>query len=101
MATYDELFGLRNNSALKNRVTSAVVISAETVMNEDGGTANHANRLVWAKGVFASPNTEANRMFWAVLAANSDATVAQITGATDIAIQTNVDDHVDLFADGG
>lgn len=40
-------------------------------------------------------------MFLAVLAANNAATVANITGATDVAIQTNVDDHIDLFADGG
>lgn len=100
MATYEELFGLHNNSALKNRVVAAVVIAAETVMNEDGGTANHANRLIWAKAVFANPNTEAGRMFWSVLAANSAASVATITGATDAAIQTNVNDHIDLFADG-
>lgn len=100
MATYTELFGLRNNSELKNKVTAAVVIAAETVMNEDGGTPNHANRLIWAKGVFTSPSSEADRMFWAVLAANNAATVAAITGASDAAIQTNVDDHVDLFADG-
>ncbi len=100
MATYEELFGLRNNSALKNRVTSSVVIAAETVMNELDTVPNHANRLIWAKAVFANPSAEADRMFWAVLAANSDASVAQIEGASDAAIQTNVDDHIDLFADG-
>lgn len=100
MATYEELFSLRNNSAIKNKVTSAVVIAAETVMNEDGGTTNHANRVIWAKGVFESPANEAGRMFWAVLAANSAASVSAIEGATDAAIQANVDDHIDLFADG-
>ena len=101
MATYEELFGLRNNSALKNKVTSAVVIAAETVMNESAATDNHANRAIWAKAVFANPTAEANRMFWAVLAANNGAAVGAITGASDAAIQTNVDDHIDLFADGG
>jgi hypothetical protein len=100
MATYDELYSLRNNSALKNKVEIATVIAAETIMNEDGGTTNHANRLIWASAVFANPKAEANRMFMAVLAANADQTVVQITGATDAAIQTNVDDHVDLFATG-
>lgn len=97
MATYTELFGLHNNSALKNKVMSAVVIAAETVMNEDGGTANHANRLVWAKAVFANPSNEADRMFWAVLAANSALSIAAIESASDSAIQANVDDHIDLF----
>lgn len=100
MATYEELFGLRNNSDLKNRVTSAVIIAAETVMNELDTVPNHANRLIWAKGVFAGPSREADRMYMSVLAANKDASVAQITGASDTAIQTNVDDHIDLFADG-
>lgn len=100
MATYTELFGLRNNSALRNRVTTAVLISAETVMAELDTVPNHANRLLWAKDVFASPSTEADRMFMAVLAANKDATVAQILGASDAAIQANVDAHVDLFATG-
>lgn len=100
MATYAELFDLRTDSALKNRVIAAVIIAAETVMNELDAVPNHANRLIWAKGVFANPGTESDRMFMAVLAANSDASVAQIQGASDAAIQTNVDDHIDLFADG-
>ena len=100
MATYEELFSLRNNSALKNRVTTAVVIAAETVMGEDSGTPNHANRLIWAKGVFSSPEREAERMYWAVLAANSGMPLGTILAATDAAIQANVDEHIDLFADG-
>lgn len=100
MATYQELHELNSDTALKNRVVSAVIIAAETVMSEDGGTTNHANRLVWAKGVFANPTGEAKRMFMAVLAANKDSTVEQITSASDAAIQTNVDAHIDLFADG-
>ena len=100
MATYTELFDLKNNSALRNRVLVACAIAAETIMAEDGGTTNHANRLVWAAGVFASPKGEAERMYWALLAANKDTTVANIEGATDAAIQSAVDDHVDLFATG-
>lgn len=100
MATYAELYSLRNDSALRNKVAIAVVVAAETIMNEDGGTANHANRLLWASAVFASPTAEAERMFMAVLAANKDLTTAQIEAATDGAIQTTVDIHVDLFATG-
>ena len=100
MATYEELYGLRNDSGLKNKVTTACIISAESIMGENGDTPNHANRLIWAAAVFASPGREADRMYWAVLAANKDATIAQIQNATDSAIQTNVEDHVDLFATG-
>ena len=101
MATYEELYTLRNDSSLKNRITTACIIAAETVMLEDGGTANHANRLLWAKAVFANPKGEATRMFMAILAASEAADVAVIQTATDAAIQTNVNDHIDLFADGG
>ena len=100
MATYAELYDLRNDSELRNRVTTAVIIAAETIMNEPGAAANHANRLIWAKSVFANPRVEMERMFMAILAANSGATVSAIQGATDTAIQSNVDDHIDLFADG-
>ena len=100
MASYAELYDLRNDSALRNRVTTACIIAAETVMNEDGGVANHANRLLWAKAVFANPSGEASRMFMAILAANSGSPVSAIQNADDAAIQTNVDDHIDLFADG-
>ena len=100
MATYNEIYSLHTQSELKNRVTVACIVAAEGIMAEDGGTANHANRLIWASSVFANPKTEAERMYWAVLAANNVADVDVIIGATDAAIQNNVDNHVDLFATG-
>ena len=100
MASYAELYDLRNDSALRNRVTTACIIAAETVMNEDGATPNNDNRLLWAKAVFANPRGEASRMFMAILAANESAPVNAIQNATDAAIQVSVDDHIDLFADG-
>ena len=100
MATNEELFSLMNDSALRNNVTVACVKAAEAIMLEDGGTLNHTNRLVWSASVFGNPKSEAARMFMAILAANSALTVEQIQGASDEAIQANVDDHVDLFAVG-
>jgi hypothetical protein len=100
MATYEELYNLRNESGLKNKVTTACIIAAETVMNELVTVDNHANRLLWAKSVFANPASEAERMFMAILAANQAADSAVILAATDASIQSNVDDHIDLFADG-
>jgi hypothetical protein len=100
MATYAELFDLRSNSPLLNRIMVACIVAAETIRGEDGGTANHANRLLWAKAVFANPDAEASRMMMAVLAQNKDATIGQITGATDAAVQTAVDAAIDVFATG-
>ena len=100
MATYAELYNLQSDSALKNRVAVACVVAAEAIRGEDDATPNHASRILWAAAVFQNPAQEATRLFWAVLAANKDATVAQITGASDSAIQDNVDAAVDLFATG-
>lgn len=100
MATYTELFGLRANDALRNRITVACIIAAEAVRVENESTANHANRLLWAKSVFANPLAESDRMLWAVLAQNAAITLAQITGATDAQIQTAVNNAVNVFATG-
>jgi len=100
MATYIELFNLAGASALRNRVAVAYTIAAEAVRTEDEGTANHANRILWAKGVFENPGTEAGRMLAAILAQNKDLTVAQIQGVTDAALQTAVNNAVNVFATG-
>jgi hypothetical protein len=100
MATYAELIQAPQNVALQQRVFVATVVAAEAVRTESGATPNHANRLKWAKAVFTSPHTEADRMLWAVLAANKDATIAQITGASDTTVQTAVNAAVDVMADG-
>ena len=100
MATYTELRNLFNNSELKNRVSVACIVAAETIRGEDTATTNHANRLLWAKQAFKNPNGVSSEMLMALLAANKDAEVAAIEGATDAVIQTKVDAAVDLFADG-
>lgn len=100
MATYAELLTASENATLRNKMRVAVVIAAEKVRVENGATANHANRLIWAKSVFAEPDVAARAMMWAVLAQNAAATLAQITGATDATVQTAVDAAVDVFATG-
>ena len=99
MATYNELFGLHNNSDLMNKVTVACIVAAEEIINETSPPSNQAARETWAALVFRNPRGVAEPMYWALLAANKDNTVIQIEGASDTAIQTAVDDHVDLFAD--
>lgn len=100
MATYLELFDLRVNSPLINRITSAIAVQAEVIRNENVNTANHVARVAWAKESFSDPEGMARRMIWAILAANAGATVAQITGAQDATILTKVADAVDVFATG-
>lgn len=100
MASLIELRALFGNDDLKGKVQVAVIIAAEAIRGEDGGTANHTNRLLWAKQAFDNPLGTAEKMLMAVLAANSGFTVAQITGASDSAIQANVNAAVNVFADG-
>ncbi len=101
MATYTELFGLYSNSDLRNRVSVACIVAAETIRAEDPGIVNHANRLLWAKQVFEQPGAAAEAMLMAVLAANKALTASQIVNATDAAIQTAVNNEVNVFATGG
>jgi hypothetical protein len=98
MATYAELFGLQNDNDLIEKIVVAVAVAGDTIRTEDVGTANHANRLVWAKAAFEDPRSVGKKTVWAVLAANKSNTTAQITGATDAQIQTAVDDVVDVLA---
>lgn len=77
-----------------------LIAAAAVIRAEDAQTANHANRLLWAKAAFADPKAMAERMVWAVLAANRSATRAQIEGATDAAVLSAVAAAVDVFATG-
>ena len=98
MATYTELHGLAGQNILNDRIAVAVIIAADTVLNESDAVPNHANRLVWAKSAFNSPQDQAKPFLNALLASNNTATVGAITGASDEAIQAKVDAAVDLFA---
>ncbi len=98
MATYMELFKAQNDSDLQDKVAVAVVVAAEAIRTDASPPTNQAQRLQWAKDAMADPKVEAGRMMWAILATNKDAALSQILGASDTAIQTQVDAAVDLFA---
>lgn len=92
MATYDELYDLRANSTLRNRVRVAVTKKAQSLI----ALATPTNaQLVWARDALNDPEGKADAIFSYVLAANSSATVAAITGASDATIQGHVDAAVD------
>ena len=97
MATYAELFELRGDRTLRNRITVAVIVAAEAIRANAGSET--ATRLAWAKAAFENPVSAAASMLMAVLAANKDATVAAIQGADDATLQTNVADAVDIFTE--
>ena len=101
MATYLELRSLlRGQDDLVQKVQGAVIISADTILNEGTATLNHANRVIWAKQAYQDWALKAQEMLPALIAANKTASKATILAASDSIIQTNVDAAVDLFADG-
>lgn len=57
MATLLEIYDVLlsdSSQALRNRVMAQCLISANYILNEDPGTANHINRLTWAQAALQS-----------------------------------------------
>jgi hypothetical protein len=100
MATYAELLTASGNTTLNQKMRVAVVVAAETIRTESTETPEHANRLLWAKAVFADPVREANRMLWSVLAQHRALPYNDLIAASDSAVQDAVDVSVNLFANG-
>lgn len=85
MASLRELRSLSTDT-LRNKVESALIIEAHVLLT---GTPSAAE-ITWSARVLAGPKSEAEKALRFVLAANASATVAQIEGASDTTIQTNV-----------
>jgi hypothetical protein len=108
VATYTELFQAGQNQELLNKVTVAAAIAADTIIQGndtadppwDQTAPQPANRRKWAKETLEDPTGAGRSLLPALIAANESATLAQITGATDAAIQSAVNVAVDIFADG-
>ena len=98
MASLEELYNLgqgnTSTNTLLNKVTAAIAVKAHAITQE--ASPNQVRRD-WALEALGGPDTDARRILNYVLAANAGATVEQIEGATDTAIQTNVDAAVDFF----
>jgi len=95
MATLTELSSLYGDGDLIKKISAALVIAVKDLLD---ATPTADDRKYAAK-VFSGPHTEAHRALMYVLAANSGLSVAAIQGATDAAIQTNVDAVVPILRD--
>lgn len=92
MATYIELFNLRNNANLSNKIATASAIKAHAILAE---ALPSAERKAWAENALSDPSSVVPQLIWFLLADNASATVGNITGASDSTIQTAVNDAVD------
>ena len=93
MATYLELRNLFDDGELKNRTITATVIAAQTLA---AGTPT-AGEIAWVALVLSNPKSAGVQAFYAVLAANKNATVGQIQSASDASLQANVDAIVPIL----
>jgi len=99
MATLSELNSLTGNpewDALVGKIRAALLIKAFNLTELASPT---AEQLAYARMVIRNPGDNAREVVFYVVAANSGASVAAILGASDSAVQNNVNDAVDnLFA---
>jgi len=98
MASYIELFDLRSNEDLRNKVAVAIVIKAAGLLR---GSSPTVSQVTWANEALITPMDKAKNLLNFLLADNNNLTVAQIVNATDSAIQTKVDIAVDALIAGG
>jgi len=96
MATYQELRALFNDSDLMEKVEVAVVVAANDLAT--AATPTTAQKA-WAAQVAANPSGEAQTAMMFVLAQNKGQSVATIQGATDAALQNNVNSVVPVLVD--
>jgi hypothetical protein len=97
MATYLELYALRNNADLMQRLIIAILVAANSVRLEASNTPFHSNRVAWAQNAVKDPDVYASKALYLLLAQNKALTVAQIQSVTDTAIQTAVDELVNTL----
>ena len=95
MATYIEIRELFNDSDLINKIATATIIYAESIIKNSPTAAQKS----WAASVFSNPQEEAKKITMGVLASNKGATVVQIRSATDAQIQAKVDAIASVMVD--
>ena len=109
MASYAEIADLMKpagDQGLRGKIMVATLVAVDAIrLQADDATAAVRGRKRFAQALyrFVSAQNEAfhadfERVFRAVLVANKDATLAQIVGASDAAIQTAVNDAITFFA---
>lgn len=98
MASYDECLLAVEDPGLFKKVRVAVLVAVDIIRQEVDTTANHTLRMAWAKRVLEDPDGEARKMMGIAVVQNRTATLPQIVGALDAAVQTAVGNAVNVLA---
>jgi hypothetical protein len=95
--TYLEIYDLQyRHPDLRTRTQVAISNASYNVLNEDPGTVNHANRILWANDTLASPEKMTNLEMAMVV--QNPTIQAEGDNAADSDIQFVVNGLVDYFA---
>lgn len=100
MATYADIYTLQSNTALSQRVSTALLVSSVAIYEENPATVNHTARVAWARYAALNMDLATAAMFKFLLGKFVNMTVTNIQNSTDAQIQTVVDNAVNLFATG-
>lgn len=101
MATYNELAAIQLDvgwPAFSEKVRVAAIVKADAIRQDSAST---ALQKAWAVKAIRDPVRTMEDIRAMIVAANKDATIAQIMAATDAQIQTNVNVAADFFAANG
>jgi hypothetical protein len=93
---YLGIYDLQYDSKLRTRTQIAVCLAANDVINEDSGTANHTNRIMWANDTLANPERMMNLEMSLVV--QNPTIQAEGDNAADSDIQYVVNGLVDPYA---
>ena len=89
---------MHSDCPLWHRAEVRIIKLAADVLNESGGTANHANRVIWANVVLADPTAMVNRMKTHIML---NATIAaNPNGATSNDVEFVISGLINTFATG-
>lgn len=95
---YNTLIGDVGDEVLWRQAFVAVLKAAADIRNEDVGTSNHTNRLLWAQEVEQDPAAKVREMKYRIM---ENATIqAAPTSATDNDVQFVINSLIDSFATG-
>lgn len=97
MATYTEIYSLMQDGSLLSRTAVALVVAADAV--RANGNATVAQQK-WASQVLAAPREWAPRALALALVQNKTLLLAQLTSASDTALQSAVDSAVTMLVAG-
>ena len=86
----------QQRSVIQSRCLIAILKYAVYIINEDPGTANHANRLIWAKAAVLNPDGASSSAMANVL--GNQQFLDNENNITDAQIQSITEQYVNNFS---